>query len=412
MLNSNAKWVLTSQLFSNIGNGMNMIAISSILYIETGSILSFGLVLVIDNVMSVILQFLSGSVVDRGNPKKILILCDVLRGTFICLAYFILYTGFEQFIIYMSIVFISFAKPFNRSASFSIAPAVAKGEALYKFNGYNSMFIQVGQLIGIAIVGVIIQFFGAKLAFFLHGIAFFLSAAAIWRAKVPVIEKIQKRLGESVMQGFRRDWTEMFRMFKKNQTLLFHIILCSGDALVIAMINLLLVPMVYNWYNNNMFYLSAFDGGFAIGGVIAVSLVIWIKQRIDEVNIISISLFGQAVILACMGLYHNPIVTIILMFLMGILNTFSVVVFSSRLQSRVSGPFKGRLASVRSLFTSVLIAIIIPTISSLAYISLNLVFLVGALICFCFFITTFILTRKRIFGHALLGIYEKVKKIA
>lgn len=76
-LPNSIKFIMLATFITNIGNGMYTIAVSKLVYDKTHSAMAFGGVIIIQYVVMFALQFLSGSLVDRNNPKYISIICDL-----------------------------------------------------------------------------------------------------------------------------------------------------------------------------------------------------------------------------------------------------------------------------------------------------------------------------------------------
>ena len=71
---------------TNIGNGMHTIVVGKLLYNMTGNVTAFGWVILFQHIFNSIVQLFAGSFVDRGNPKKIMIVADFVRGIAIIVA--------------------------------------------------------------------------------------------------------------------------------------------------------------------------------------------------------------------------------------------------------------------------------------------------------------------------------------
>ncbi|KAA8791580.1 MFS transporter, partial [Lactobacillus crispatus] len=76
---------LLGTFVSNLGDGIFTLIISKILYDKTGSVSAFGLVLIIQNVASFMLNLLAGYIADIKKPQFISEIADSLRGIMIIL---------------------------------------------------------------------------------------------------------------------------------------------------------------------------------------------------------------------------------------------------------------------------------------------------------------------------------------
>lgn len=410
-LSTAARWVLVSTLITNIGNGMHTLTVGKLLYDQTGSASAFGIVIIVDYIITFVLQLLAGSVVDRGTPKATCVWTDTLRGLFICFASFMLASAYMNWWVLAATIVINIAKPFYRSAIFALGPAVAPPELLTRYNGYTNSFLQVGQLLGVALAAPIIQYWGTNVAFGLNGVSFLLAALAVSFAPVTQIERKIDQVKRSLLSKMQGDWGEMLRLLRADRALSWHVLLATGDYLAISLLNLSLVPLVNTWYGGNTFWLSAFDGAFAVGALSSSVLAARVVSRCGARNLAFMGIGGQAICFALIGLTQQPLLTIGLMLALGALNTLSVVVFSSNLQRRSTGPIKGRIAAIRNLGTAIVAGVVIPLVIAAQEVSLTRGLLTCGLACAMFSITAFYLSRERVFGAALLGTAPEVEAI-
>lgn len=99
-----ARYLILSNFITNIGNGIHILIVGKLLYDITGTLMSFAFVIIFEYVIKIILQLFAGSMVDKGNPKRIALISDFVRGIILILAGFFLsassvyFLGFIDFI--------------------------------------------------------------------------------------------------------------------------------------------------------------------------------------------------------------------------------------------------------------------------------------------------------------------------
>jgi MFS family permease len=400
--------MLTSVLITNIGNGMHTIAVGKLLYDQTGSAAAFGFVIVVEYIINFLMQLSAGSLVDRGKPKQVCVYTDIVRGLFICLASFMVFSTYGYLWILAVVLVLHTGTPFYRAATFAIGPAVAPGDLLTRYNGLNSTFVQIGQLLGAASVGFIIQFFGTDVAFAMNGVSFILAGLAVWVATIPPIEAKTSSSDHSWVTNFIDDWSEIWRLLRSNLALSWHIVLCGGDVLAVSLINLSLVPLVSERFGNNSYWLSAFDSSFAIGAMAAAIFAPKVIARLDLRNMAGLGIGAQGLLYAILSFLYNPYIVMLVMVAIGAMNACSLIILWTHLQRRSQGPIKGRISGVLQLTLSFLAAILIPLVARAHEVSLTYGLLAAGAICATFSVLIFILSRRRFFGAALLGLDEQV----
>ena len=70
---------------SSIGTGMTTIALATLVYLRTHSLLDLGVLFTIQGLSSVIFGFFGGVLVDRIKKKKAILICDVVQGSLVLL---------------------------------------------------------------------------------------------------------------------------------------------------------------------------------------------------------------------------------------------------------------------------------------------------------------------------------------
>ena len=83
-LPSAALWFLAGTFASNIGNGMHTLAAGALLYQQTGTVAAFGVVVVIEQAVTFLMQAVAGPSVDRGDPRRAAMLAEIVRGGCVC----------------------------------------------------------------------------------------------------------------------------------------------------------------------------------------------------------------------------------------------------------------------------------------------------------------------------------------
>ncbi|SHI68972.1 Na+/melibiose symporter [Clostridium cavendishii DSM 21758] len=402
----NIKLILIATLITNIGNGMHTIAVSKLLYDKTGTAMAFGGVLILDNVISFIFQFISGSVVDRINTKKVSIICDLIRGVVIIfVGIMVNYSHNGIYFLIVSLVVVNVVNPFYRSANFKLVPMLIEDSSkLLKINGIAGVLFQTGQLLGVALVAPILYFFNPGLALIIDGLTFMFSAIMTSFIIIKVSKNIvaESNIKANVSNKLYNDWKEIFCVLKNEKSLIAHISLSSGDYLSVSFINLLLVPMVTQWYNNNSFCISLFDGSFAIGAISSVYLLYKIYDRMGIEMSSWIGLLTQGIIFFIIMINRNTIITILMMFSLGMFNAFSISVFQTSLQLRVDTAIKGRISSLRNIIVYTLSLILIPIITKIMDYSLSIGIIIVAIIVSFYGLLSVIISKSKLFGENYL----------
>jgi MFS transporter, DHA3 family, macrolide efflux protein len=365
-------WLLAATFVTTVGNGMQTLALSKLLYDQSGSAAAFGVILLFEQGLNIVMQLIAGPWVDRGDPQRTCVRVEFIRGICICLVSFCLGSqNLLWWIVLMSLV-IRVAQPFYRAATFALAPAAIPGESLERFNGYSNICLQGGQLCGVALAGVVLQFWGTPAAILTNGVTFLFSGLAVAMIKVPQLEEVSPKFQppQFVWQHLFSGWKDILLLLRQEIGLAWHLLLSTADGIIVILFNLLLVPLVAERYGGSTYWLSAVDGGFTVGAMFSAAVVSSISTRWGTWAATTIGISGQAVCFIGLGLTSDIWLTLALVFGIGTFNTISWVVLTTALQLRVQGSIKGRIATVRNLLTASFGAVLVPLISQTASVSL------------------------------------------
>ena len=363
-LNKQQLLFLVAVFITNIGNGMFTLAISKLLYDKTNSIFSFGIVIIIENILSFLLQFISGYISDIKNPKKISFYSDLIRGAIILIFTILFFQKEDIFIIGIMLFIINIINPFYKVANFKLVPHISKGEEkLYFFNSCVGVLFQIGQLIGIGLVPIILNKWNIHTAFFINSLSFFISGFILKKIKIDNNFYI-KKINNKEIKNIFFEWIKILKKIYFEKDYILHLFLSSGDYISINFINLIIVPLALNKFNN-ILYASYFDASFAIGASLSIFLIGYFIKIKSKNIYFSIGLFIQSIMYLILSTIKTYQIVIMIFFIIGIFNSISVAIYQTTLQNRTSIEYRGRIGSLKNLFISLTSLILIPIASNI-----------------------------------------------
>nr|WP_281377009.1 MFS transporter [Deinobacterium chartae] len=390
-----------STFVTNIGHGAHTLAVSLLLYELTGSALMFGAVLSSEFIIALALQLFAGPLVDRGDPRRVMLFADFSRGAVImaCFAWLMLWPSAVPLLV--SVVYLNLLKPFYRAANFALVPALVDDAALTRVNSLTGSFSQAGQLLGVALAGLVATLWGAEGAFLLDGLSFLLAAACLLGVRGARAERKVSNTA-SAWQALLEDWGEVAGLLRRQPGVAFHLLLASGDFLAVALINLTLVPL-NQAHGGTPLHLSLLDGAFAVGSLIGALLAPGLLQRLSVTHAGLLGLAAQAAAFALLAAYAGPLPGSVVMFALGLANALSLTVFMSHLQRRSRGPIKGRIGSLRQMTLSLLGALVLPGVGwVLGRWGVESALLAAAGLMALYLVLLAVLSTRALFGPGLL----------
>jgi CRP-like cAMP-binding protein/sugar phosphate permease len=181
--NRNFTLFWTAQLVSTIGSSLTSLAASILVFRETGSALSVGLMLIATAAPSVVFGLIAGVYVDRLDRKRIMIAADVVRAVLVVLIPFVI--GSNLALLYVIVALTSAIGKFFDPAFESVLPEVASDEDLAAANSLMAISSFGSTAIGFAASGLIASRFPIEWAFYLDGLTFLVSAGCLLFVRVP-----------------------------------------------------------------------------------------------------------------------------------------------------------------------------------------------------------------------------------
>jgi DHA3 family macrolide efflux protein-like MFS transporter len=198
-----ALWL--GQTISFIGDYFYFLAIPIMVEKLTGSALAVGLSVIASALPMLLLGPIAGVFVDRWDRKRTMIVADVLRGLLVlgCLT---VKTPDQIWTYYIVGFLMSCVSRFFFPAQNAVLPLIVTDKNdLLAANGLMQIVQTAGFLIGPALAGFSIGFWGEQVAFLVDSATYLVSAAAIVTMTVP-----RTTAGRQTAGGrFSTVWTEM-----------------------------------------------------------------------------------------------------------------------------------------------------------------------------------------------------------
>jgi MFS family permease len=295
----------------------------------------------------ILLSLVAGVVADRFDRRKIAILTQIALGL---VAMFLgLTTAWgvvTLWIIFGLVILQSVAVAFDGPARQALIPSLVPRENLSNAYSMTSIASKVGGILGPAICGVVIAFWGLQWAYWINAISYLAVIAALIAIGDirTVIEK--KHFG---LRGTFRDIREGIEFIKSSPIILsvmfldfFGTFFSSANTLLpfVARDILHIGPIEYGW-------LSASQ---AIGTVM-IGLYLSQKTKLLRQGMlicISVTLFGLATIL--FGVSISFWLTMVALILIGIFDGLSTIIRNTVRQVLTPDAMRGRMMSITQIF--------------------------------------------------------------
>ena len=203
--------LVAANMVNRFGDAIDSIAYSLLMYCVTGSAALMALVLAINYLPTILLQPISGALVDRLNKQRVMVWCDIGRGVIVALTAALYLLGWLRTpLILLSVVGCSTLESLRIPAGVAVVPALLSEELYPTGIALDSSLSRVCEIAGLALAGVVVGLLGTAGALLIDATTFLVSAAAIaWirspQARTPAASapvNIRSIL-QSMQEGFR-----------------------------------------------------------------------------------------------------------------------------------------------------------------------------------------------------------------
>lgn len=337
----NFRIFIFGQSISLVGTWMQRLAMSWLVLRLTGSATGLGLVELSNQAPILITGFFAGSVLDRYDMKKILIITQSL-----CMlqAFSIAFLDFTGIIRYSQVIFLSFFLGLITSIDLParqscVVRMLDRPDQLNSALTINSAVFNLARLIGPAFAGFALQAVGETMCFFLNGISYIAVIFSLTRLK---IKKIDVPGRESGWKSFREglDYTMKFIVLKR-------ILLTSTLFFFLCFPFSTLLPFfAKNIFHSNASTLGFFLGSVGLGAITGViyqaSLVPICKLHIRAIY--SVGMFGFG--LAAFSFSRSIELSCLSLTILGFGMSTGSVCFNTLVQSIIDEEKRGRVMSL------------------------------------------------------------------
>jgi MFS family permease len=166
-----------AQTVSIIGDKINQVAMSIMVYRLTGSLAQMGLVFAITFLPAALFGLPAGPLVDRWDRRRTMLAADVLRAALVAVIPFAVRFGLPA--VYAVAFAVSTVSLFFEPARLSLVPQVVGEDELMAANSLDSSTSAVSELLGIAFGGGLVFAVGYGAAFGFDAVTYLVSALLV-----------------------------------------------------------------------------------------------------------------------------------------------------------------------------------------------------------------------------------------
>ncbi len=318
---------------------------------------------------AVLFGLIAGTIVDRLDKRKILILCDVLRGA---LVFILLFLSHNIAIVYAITFLNSVISQLYVPSEAPLIPKLVPKEYLVSANSMFSFTFYSSLALGSILAGPLLRWFGPQ------GIFFFISglfvAAAWFSSRIP--SQSRGTAGFAYIQTLSfgyllgRIWTRLtegVRYVSSTKTLFDAIMLLTGTQII-----LVILGSLGPGFADRVLRIDIRDASLLIVGPAVLGILmgaVWIGSvgyRYRQSHLVKAGILGAGISLLAIALTVHLlrlpsfswivgttgllIVEILLFFFLGVANSLLDVPSNASLQKEAKGPMRGRVYGILAAF--------------------------------------------------------------
>lgn len=362
--------LILGKLVSLLGSNMQQFALSLYVLGITGSATIFASIISISILPRLLFSPIAGVFGDWFDRKKSIVILDLVNSIIIGIfaVIFIVRGNLSIPMIYILVILLEITEIFFGSAMAAVIPSIVKKEELLEANSFNSLVMNIGNILAPVLAALIYGTFGMKLILIINSISFFISAVSEMFINIP---KNNKRPEKINLKSFKVDLMEGINIIKENK--LISTMIGLGTIINFSVAPLFSVGLIYiikEVLKVNDFQFGMFQMSLSISMLLAPIFSGKIVKKIKIGRLIFSSFLFVSILILIMSIIpskffmdlsnNNTLVYIgllIISFMVGIIVTVANIALGALFNEVVPIEAMGRASSVFNLAVTVFIPI-------------------------------------------------------
>ena len=340
-------WI--GQLISIIGSGLTGFGLSVWIYTQTGEATPFALNALFFNLPRIIFAPMAGSIADRYNRRKIMIIADTASAVTTLGAAALLFSGNLQVwhiytVTFLSSIFGSFQEPAYRASITMIVPKKDLGRA----GGIQQMGYATQSILIPLLAGVLYAVVGLKGIILIDFLTYFFAIGALLLVRIPQPKLTTKVIEDGEKSSMWRDALFGWKYLQERPGLFGLLWYYAAVNFFLSLAGVLMGPMILSFGSEVELGIGQMMGGAAmlIGGLIMGTWGGPKERKIwSVIAAIALSSLGYLIAGLKASIYFIAIGNFVIMFFIPISAALSQAVW----QIKVPPDIQGRVFSIRAM---------------------------------------------------------------
>lgn len=185
--NTSLLWLWSGETVSAFGDTFFLLAVTWVVYTQSGSILQTAIIQVIWHLDRIIFSPLAGVLADRWKRKYIMVVTNLLAALVVggLAAVFSRQGVLSPAAVFVTVFLLNSLTTFYAPASLAVIPEMVGRDALATTSGLFSTSFQVISVVGSALAGIVVTAIGTTWALLIDALSFCYALIAIAIARIP-----------------------------------------------------------------------------------------------------------------------------------------------------------------------------------------------------------------------------------
>jgi MFS family permease len=351
--------LILSEFLINLIRSIFTLGAGALFYKATGELWALTAALLTETLAILFIQGIAGATVDKVGVKKVYL---VSMSLFNILMFGVIVSQIDiigdAYLLFITLTVFNIIFPFIRTSTFVALKLLATKSELEKVNGKLAISIQSGQIVGMTLVGVAMQFDLYHLLIYAISLSSVLCLLCYFKLPHTLFSPGGARAAgrESKSRSFINILQQLHSFLSEQKTIILLCVFASMDFTLIALFNLLLAPAVEFQFFGNEIWLAILDITFAAGCIFGAH---YVTKKVDGLGFrIDMTIFSIVSAGALFLSYLFSFPSYVIMFFTFIFGTFcaiSSIIWNAELQKAAPPGILGKLSSLRFMIAAIFV---------------------------------------------------------
>jgi MFS family permease len=362
--------LIAGKFISLLGSNMQQFALSLYVLAVTKSVTVFASMLSVSIIPRLLLSPVAGVFGDWFERKRMAVSLDLASALLISgyAALFFINGSLSVAAIYVLVILLEVIEVFFHSSMAAVLPSIVSKEDLMEANTFNSLVMNIGQLLAPVIAALVYGTFGLSVVFIVNAVSFFVSAISKAMINIPKNTKMPAKVS---LQAFKTDLMQGIDLIRKSK--LISTIISLGTVINFCIAPLFSVGLIFiikEVLKATDVQLGLFETVFSASMIVTPLLCAPFLKKIKVGKLCFLSFIAVALLVMLMvpvpsgpvlGLFQTNLMPIlfllIITFLIGVAATIANIAVGTLFDLTVPLELMGRTSTVFNLAVTVFIPI-------------------------------------------------------